>query len=119
MVYFRKKYFCLFFLTVFFACKKDRTCSCTVTDSGKSTTTAQFVANIGPIPVVLFDTSFTTSFSETDSRDIVYKKIKKGDAKKNCISYSEPYKENTYNSVPNFSLVTTREGTRTYDCKLK
>jgi hypothetical protein len=111
-----------YFSFIFLSCKKDRVCECSVKSEGTSTTTAQITAEIAPPPfppVVLFDTSFTTVFLETDIRKIKFYKTTKRQAKNNCVSYEEPFKESNYNSVPNFSLITTKEGKRTYNCTLK
>ncbi|MCX8080634.1 MAG: hypothetical protein N3F09_05285 [Bacteroidia bacterium] len=119
---FSKKILFLFFLFFFASCKKERVCICSVSDSGKSTTTAQITIEVAPPPappLPLFDTSFTTEFYETDYREIKYTNTTRRKAKLNCVSYKEPYRESNYNSVPNFSLITTKEGIRTYDCRLK
>ena len=106
---------------VFMACKKeDRTCSCTVTKSGTSTTVAALVVSVPPlgnIPVI--DTSFVTSVSDVFMFDRVIKDVTKKQGKNSCLSYTEPYKEQTTNSAPPLSLVTTETGNRTYDCSLK
>lgn len=104
----------------FMACKKDRTCSCTVTKTGTSTTTAALtfsVPIIGNVPVV--DTSFVAPVNEVNSFDRSFKKVTKSAAKNNCVSYKEPYNEISTNSAPPLLLVTTAKGDRTYDCKLK
>jgi hypothetical protein len=107
---------------VFLACKKeeDRTCQCTVTKSGTSTTTAKLsfsVAIIGEIPIL--DTSFVTQVSQVNNVDVTLTKVTKKQAQYNCISYKEPYNETTMNTAPPLTLTTTDAGTRTYDCKLK
>ena len=106
---------------VFLACKKeDRTCSCTVSTIGTSTTTAALTVSlpiIGNVPVV--DTSFVTTVSDVFTYDRVIKKVTKKQGKYNCYSYSEPYRNKVTNSAPPLSLVTTEEGTKSYDCKLK
>jgi len=104
----------------FLACKKDRTCSCTVTKVGTSTTTAALtfsVPIIGNVPVI--DTSFVAPVNETNTVDKSFSKVTKAAAKNNCISYKEPYNEITTNSAPPLLLVTTAKGDRTYTCKLK
>lgn len=123
MEFFKEIYRKLFFYSfIFLSCKKDRVCDCIVKTEGTSTTTAKITAQIAPPPfppVVLFDTSFSTEFLETDKREIKFFKTTKKQAKNNCISYEEPFKESNYNSVPNFSLITTKEGKKTYNCTLK
>lgn len=104
---------------LFIACKKDRTCSCTITKTGNSSTQAS--ADIFGLP--LADTSFITPVYETLPADIKYKKVTKRQAKANCISYEEPYSDNTLTSVPassiNLNIRISSTGTRKYDCKLK
>lgn len=104
----------------FLACKKDRTCTCTVTKVGTSTTTAALtfsVPIVGNVPVI--DTSFVAPVNETNTFDRSFTKVTKSAAKSNCISYKEPYNDITTNSAPPLLLVTTSKGDRTYDCELK
>lgn len=105
---------------VFLACKKeDRTCSCTVTKNGTSTTLAALTVStpLGDIPVI--DTSFVAAVADVFSYDRTLTKATKKQAKNNCISYKEPYKDISTNSAPPLLLQTTETGTLTYDCKLK
>lgn len=105
---------------VFVACKKDRTCSCTVTKTGTSTTTAALLVAVPPLGnVPVIDTSFVTPVSEIQTFDRVYKKATKRQAKNNCVSYTEPYNERNLNEAPPLQLTTTAKGDRVYDCKLK
>lgn len=104
----------------FLACKKDRTCSCTVTKTGTSSTNASLsfsVAIIGNVPII--DTTFVTPISETQTYDKTLTKVSKSAAKNNCISYKEPYTETVVNSAPPLGLVTTAKGERVYKCELK
>lgn len=105
----------------FMACsKKDRVCECSVTKQGKSTTLAALtfsVPIIGNVPVI--DTSFVTSVTDVFSFERTLTDVTKKQAKNNCLNYNEPYKDVTTNSAPPLLLVTTEEGTRTYDCRLK
>jgi hypothetical protein len=106
--------------SLFVACKKDRTCNCTVTKTGTSTTTAALLISVPPfgnIPVV--DTSFVTPVNETQTFDRSLTKVTKSQAKGNCISYTEPYNERTLNEAPPLQLTTTAKGERVYDCELK
>lgn len=102
-----------------YACKKDRTCSCTITKSGNSTTTAS--ADLFGLP--LADTSFVTPVMDIQKGDTKYKKVTRRAAKANCISYEEPYNETTLTSVPassiNLTIRITDVGTKKYDCTLK
>lgn len=122
----KKLTLCVFTISLLaVACKKDRTCTCTITKNGTSTTTAVITASISvpglpiPIPPITFDTTFSTPVSESQNADRKMKDVRKKAAQQNCISYSEPYTETTYNIVPNFSLTTTNTGTKDYNCKLK
>ncbi len=104
----------------FLACKKDRTCACTVTKIGTSTTTAALtfsVAIIGNVPVI--DTSFVSPVNETNTYDKTFNKTTKAAAKNNCVSYKEPYNEVITNSAPPLMLSTTSKGERVYTCELK
>ncbi len=106
---------------VFLACKKeDRTCTCTVSKIGTSTTRAALTFSIpivGNVPVI--DTSFVTTVSDVFTYDRVIKKVTKKQGEYNCYSYTEPYKNITTNDAPPLTLITTEEGTKSYDCKLK
>ncbi|MDX2171629.1 MAG: hypothetical protein SFY56_00820 [Bacteroidota bacterium] len=111
-------------ITVFTACKKDRTCSCTVTKKGTSTTQGKAdIVVIPGFPATLADTSFVTPIYEVQNIDKKLEKITKMRAKNNCISYIEPYNETVLTSVPassfNLSVVVTNTGERHYECKLK
>jgi hypothetical protein len=105
------------------ACKKDRTCHCTMTKTGTSTTHGSASEVLLGFPVTLADTSFSTPANDLQIYDRTIKKSTKKAAKNNCISYSEPYKETTLTSVPassfNLSVEVTNTGTVTYDCSLK
>jgi hypothetical protein len=112
---------------LFIACsKKDRTCECTVTKTGTSTTTGKVSAAILPgFPSVdLADTSFVSQVNEiSTSEATVMQKVTKKTAKNNCFSYNEPYHDKTVTSVPassfNLSVVVDDVGTKQHDCKLK
>ena len=105
---------------IFLACKKDRTCSCTVTKTGTSTTTAALTFSVpllGNVPVI--DTSFVTPVNESQSVDKTLTKVTKRAAKNNCISYKEPYNERSINEAPPLQLTTIAKGDRVYTCTLK
>lgn len=105
---------------VLISCKKDRTCSCTVTKTGTSTTTAALtysVPIIGNVPIL--DTSFTTPINEVQVYDKTIMDVNKRTAKQNCVSYKEPYNENIVNAAPPLQLTTNSKGERTYKCELK
>lgn len=107
-----------------FSCKKDRTCSCTVTKTGTSTTTGKAdLMLIAGFPIPLADTSFATNVYETQSVDKKMEKVTKRAAKNNCISYTEPYSETVLTAVPassfNLSVIVVNKGEKKYTCELK
>lgn len=116
---------CLLAAFILIACKKDRTCTCTITKNGTSTTTANINATFTfsgvpfPLPPFTFDTTSTTSVNETQVVAKNMKDVKKKEASYNCVSYTEPYNETSYNIVPNFSLTTVSSGSKEYKCELK
>jgi hypothetical protein len=120
-----KNYFILIAVAfLIFSCKKDRTCSCTVTKTGTSTTTGKADLVIIPgFPMPLADTSFVTNINDVQSVDKKIEKVTKRRAKNNCISYSEPYNETILTSVPassfNLSVSVTNKGDKHYVCELK
>ncbi len=106
------------------ACKKDRTCECTETRTGTSSTTGAVKVIIIPgFEQNLVDTTFTNPLNETRTYERKYVKTTKQKAKQNCLSYSEPFLEKTITAVPstsfNFNVIVTNSGTANYDCKLK
>jgi len=105
------------------ACKKDRTCSCTVTRAGSSTTQGKVVQEIFGFPITLADTSFTQGANSSQVVDKKMTKVTKKTGENNCVSYSQPYNEVTLTSVPassfNMVITVTDKGEETYDCKLK
>lgn len=108
----------------FYACKKDRTCTCTITNKGTSTTTGRVSIDLIPgFSAPLADTSFTSNVNTRQNVDKKIIKSSKRVAKANCASYSEPYKEVIPTSFPassfNLSIIVTNEGVREYDCELK
>jgi hypothetical protein len=112
-----------FIVVVQMACKKDRTCHCTKTKTGTSTTHGSANEVLLGYPVPLADTSFSTPVNDIQVYDKTINKATKSAAQNNCINYSEPYKETTLTSVPassfNLSVEVTNTGTVSYDCKLK
>jgi hypothetical protein len=120
-----KNYFILGFVALLIiSCKKDRTCSCTITKTGTSTTTGKAdLVIIAGFPMNLADTSFVTPVNEVQIIDKKIEKVTKRSAKNNCVSYTEPYNETTLTSVPassfNLSVVVTNKGDRHYSCELK
>ena len=105
------------------ACKKDRTCTCTHTKTGTSTTQGKVEQVFLGFPFTLADTSFTNPVNEIQIYDKKIIKVTKQTAKKNCVSYSQPYTETTLTSVPaasfNLSVIVTNKGEEKYDCTLK
>jgi hypothetical protein len=111
-------------LSVGYACKKDRTCECSETRTGTSLTTGKASLVIFPgFAQDLADTTFSTPLSDYRTYERKYIKTTKRAAKKDCISYSEPFLEKTTTSVPSasfqLSVIVTNSGTATYDCQLK
>ncbi len=105
---------------VLISCKKDRTCSCTVTKTGTSTTTAALTYSVpilGNVPII--DTSFTTPVTDVQMDDKTIMDVNKRTAKQNCISYKEPYNETIVNSAPPLELTTNSKGDKEYKCTLK
>ena len=108
---------------IFAACKKDRTCTCTVSRTGTSTTTAKVTQVIFGFPIDLADTAFITPVYDIQLIDKKMTNVTKKTAGSNCISYTQPYSETNLTSVPassfNLSISITNKGEEKYDCKLK
>lgn len=116
---------------LFIACKKERTCSCTVTTSGTITTHSQsagitFSVNIGiPIPPIEIttarDTTYTQSYGYVNTSKENYEKISKRAMKRNCPrTYEESFQDGGITIIPGTSTVTTSEsGKREYACKIE
>lgn len=105
---------------IFISCKKDRTCSCTMTKTGTSTTKAALTVSVpvlGSVPVV--DTSFVTPVNEVQSYDRTVMDVNKRSAKQNCVSYKEPYDETIINAAPPLLITTQAKGEKVYKCDLK
>jgi hypothetical protein len=108
---------------LFISCKKDRTCACTLTRVGTSTTTGKVDQTLFGFPVTLADTTFEQPLNEITSYDKKLSSVTKSTAKNNCFSYSQPFNEVTITSVPassfNLAVVVTKKGDEKYDCELK
>ncbi len=110
---------------LFASCKKDRTCECTVTRTGTSTTNGKVEAALIPgFPTVsLADTTFTTNVYDIQIIPKKMTKVTKRAAESNCVSYTQPYTEKTLTSVPassfNLAVTITETGEEKYDCTLK
>lgn len=113
----------LSFVLLVAACKKDRTCSCTVTRTGTSSTTGKVDQVLFGFPVTLADTTFSQPSMDIQTYDKVINKSTKAAAKNNCVSYTQPYNEKNVTSVPaasfNLVVVVTEKGEEKYECKLK
>jgi hypothetical protein len=95
------------------SCNKDHICNCTVTTYGTTETTTSST-------ILQVDTTIITPLSSTDVTKAKFKKISKRKAKFNCFDRSEDFDETSYNNIPGFINVTTREkGTRDYNCKIE
>lgn len=109
------------------ACRKDRTCNCTVTEEGTTTTrnqtpgTSIAISPLPPIEIVkAMDTTIVTPFNNSSEKSIVYRDVKARTAKYNCVSYQENIAENSVQTIPGTATITTTEsGTKTYSCKLE
>lgn len=110
------------------SCKKDRTCSCSITSTGSTIThsqTAGNVINIAPLPPVVIvaptDTTFTTPFVYYSTSKSNYDKVSKRSMHKNCASSSEEnWKDGSTLITPGSSTVTTtRSEKRVYTCDIE
>lgn len=103
--------------------KKDRTCSCTETKSGTSTTHAAITQELFGVPFTLADTSFSNPVYDVRVYDRKMDKVTKSEGRSNCIDYTEPYYEKTTTSVPsstfNMVIEVINSGDVKYDCKLR
>lgn len=95
------------------ACKKDRTCKCTITTSGTTSTRATSEA-------AGIDTTIITPLYTTNQVETKLKEVSKKNAKFNCNDKEENINESIPNGVPGlFSVTITNTGTRKYSCELK
>jgi|GEM_PF-1787418 len=115
------------------SCKKERTCTCQIIDSGTTTTRSQsagvaFSLNIGiplPIPPITIteakDTTIVTSYAYGNSRKTTYDKASKKTITKACPTKSEEsYTDGSTTIIPGTSTVTVSEnGKKTYTCKIE
>jgi hypothetical protein len=109
------------------ACRKDRTCNCTVTKEGTTTTrnqTAGTSITISPLPpieiVTPMDTTIVTPFNNSSEQTTVFKDVKARTAKYNCVSFEETISENSVQTIPGTATITTSQaGKKTYSCKLE
>ncbi len=104
---------------ILLACRKDRTCSCEETKIGVTKTTAAltFSTPLGNVPIV--DTTVSAPVNDFFKYEKKIKKSSRSAAKKNCVSYEQPYKEKVVNDVSPLLLVTEQEGTLKVNCSLK
>jgi len=104
---------------VFSSCKKDRSCSCTVTTSGTTTTHTQTTGFEPFLPGTDTTTYQPLSSSNTLKQD--YNKVSKKTMRGNCVAHSqESLNQNTSNTSPGiFTITTTDNGTKVYDCKIE
>ena len=75
------------------SCKKDRTCSCTLTRTGTAITHGKVEEVLFGLPSVLPGTIFSQSYSDYQIYDNKIINSAKGAAKNNCASYSQSYSE--------------------------
>lgn len=112
----------------FFSCKKDRTCSCTVSTRGTTTTRNQTAGITLPIPglppIEIMpgqDTTIYTPFTYTDTDIASYKKVSKNTMNENCPTTSEESFNDSYVVItPGTSTVSiNNHGKKTYACEIK
>ena len=101
------------FLFALMSCRKDRVCNCTVTTIGTTETTTSST-------ILQIDTTIVTPLNTTDVNKAKFKDVSKKKAAFNCFDKSEDFDETTYNNIPGFLNVTSRnKGTRSYKCKIE
>jgi hypothetical protein len=105
------------------SCKKDRTCSCTVTTDGTTTTHTQTAGlAIAGLPAILPATDTTTSqpLHSVNTLNTTYPKVSKSSIRANCFSKSEESIDQTStNTSPGiFTITTTDTGAKTYACTI-
>ncbi len=95
------------------ACRKDRTCTCTVSTVGIVTTTIA-ASTLG------LDTSFVAPLNNSSEQTVEYKKVTKRNAKTLCVDHDDTFSDTYPAGLPGVAAVNiTNSGTREYDCKLK
>jgi hypothetical protein len=95
------------------ACRKDRVCNCTVTTIGTTETTTSST-------LLQIDTTIVTPLNTSDVNKSKFKDVSKRKAAYNCFDKSEDFDETSYNNIPGFLNVTSRnKGTRSYKCKIE
>ena len=116
-----KPYFFILFACVLVvgACKKDRTCNCTIITNGVTTTHTQ-TAGFEPI-ISASDTTTSTPLYEVNTLKRTYHKVTNGDMRSNCLSKSEESvnQTSTSNTAGIFSVTTTQSGIKTTTCKIE
>lgn len=112
----------------FFSCRKDRTCNCTVTTKGVTTTRNQTAALTLPIPglppieiVAGRDTTVYTPFSYADTDNRSYRKVSKNTMNKNCpATAEETFNDDALIITTGTSTVSiNRHGRKTFACEIK
>lgn len=115
-------------LVLLASCRKDRTCNCTVTSEGTTTTRNQTEGtsiSISPLPPIVvvepIDTTVTTPFSNSKTETTIYKDVKARTAKYNCVSsFEETISENNVQTIPGTATITsTQTGKKIYSCKIE
>lgn len=101
------------------SCKKDYTCSCTVTTNGSTTTRTQ---SAGFEPFISgTDTTTTQPLYQVNTEKRSYTKVSKSDMRSNCFTKSVESlnQSSTSNTAGIYTITTTQSGTKTYDCKIE
>jgi len=111
------------------SCKKERTCNCTISESGNRTTHSKtagtsisIIPGIPPIELSpAKDTTFVSPYMYNNTAVAKYDKVSKGAMRKNCAAnYEESVNEQEVNIVPGSSTITiTQSGIKTYSCKIE
>ena len=101
------------------ACKKDRVCNCTITVEGTITSHTQTVG----LPPLVNGVDSTTSqpLFTVNSQKKTYKDVTKKDMRRSCFGKSvESVNLSNSTVVPGiYTITTTQNGLKTYDCKIE
>ena len=99
-------------------CRKDRTCVCSITSTGFTTTRTQ-TPGIPPL-LAESDTTIVSPLNSLSTSNTKYNKVSKHDMRSNCReSSSETFHESSVNQVPGiFTITTSQSGIKSYSCKI-
>jgi hypothetical protein len=110
---------CALFILVSFACRKERTCECAITERG-TLTTASSTQGLDPI-LPAIDTTTYYPYELITTRNATHAKISKRAMQAACpASTEETIFDVSVSSVPGlFTVTSTDSGTRTTACKIE